>query len=335
VTPLISFLSLRNKKIALITHAGADVDAISATGALALFLSKNNSVQIVVPEHASMGAKSIAKKTGTKYKISPSLEEFDSIIMVDFNSWDMVGNMQSTVKKFKGEKYLLDHHIKSKDKLVEPKNAFIDSKAVASCSIVLDLLTKSKAKITPQMATLLAAGITADSAHFLTAESGTFDAMSFLLKKSGKKFSQILELLRVEKGFSQKVAMLKAAKRSRIFKMGKYIGVISEVGAFESDSAMALIRAGADIAFAGNNENRELKISGRASTRVQREAGFDLAKDVFQPLSGFFRGSGGGHPGAAAFNGANANVEKALMKCLELSKKKVSKAGQVQLKEYT
>lgn len=333
---LIPLNSFKNKKIVLLTHVGADVDAIAAAGALALFLKKQNKVVVGVPDHVSIRAKELAKRTNTVFKVNPSLQGADVLIMVDFNSWDMLGKMAEAVKNFPNQKYLIDHHSKSKDFIAISKNVWIDDTAVASCTLVHRWLKRSKAKIDRHMATLIACGVTADSAHFLIANDSTFELMAEMLRISGKRFSVILGLLNVEKDFSQKIATLKAAKRSRIFKMGDFIAVVAEVGAFESDAANALVKVGADVAFAGNNENRELKISARASQRIVKNAGLDLAKDVFQPLSSFFTGSGGGHSGAAGFNGINANPQQVMLKCIELCRKKLSKSGlKAQLKEYT
>jgi nanoRNase/pAp phosphatase (c-di-AMP/oligoRNAs hydrolase) len=336
VSPLIPLHGFKRKKLCLITHAGADVDAIAATGTLAIFLSKGNSVVIGVPDHISLGAKRLAKALNVKYQINPSLKDFDTLVFVDLNSLDMIGSMASAVEEFSGEKFVIDHHSKGGEQIAQPKNSWIESEAVASCSLIFEFFKKHKLPIDSDMATLLACGITADSAHFLTANSGTFAVMSKLLEISKKRFSEILELLRVERKFSEKIAMIKAAKRSRIFKLGKFILVTAEVGAFESDAAGALIRVGADIAFVGNSENRELKISGRANQKLLRETGLSLARDIFQPLASYFKGSGGGHAGAAGFNGGNADPMAALQKCIELARKKIAmkKAG-VQLKEYT
>ncbi len=333
---LIPLTAFKNKKIVLLTHAGADVDAISAAAVLSLFLSKRNSVKLGVPEHISLAAKILAQKMKIRYSLGPSLQGADTLILVDFNSWDMLGNMGKAVKSFPGKKYLLDHHTKSRDKIVAGKNAWIEEDAVASCSLVYMWLLKSNAGISKKMAMLLAAGITADSAHFLIADANTFTVMSALLQKSGKRFSEIVALLRVERGFSEKIAVLKAAKRSRIFRLGEFIAVTADIGAFEADAATALVKLGADIAFAGNSEGNELKISGRASQSVLKETGIDLARDIFQPLGKFFEGSGGGHSGAAAFNGKGSSVEAALLKCVELSKKAIAKRKPgIQLKEYT
>lgn len=333
---MIPFTSFKNKKIVLITHVGADTDAIASVGALALFLSRKNSVQIAIPEHISANAKSLARKSGVEYSISPSLGKADCIIMVDFNSWEMLGEMGQKVKDFKGEKFLLDHHTKSKQKIAPEKNSWVEEGAVASAMLVYKWFKKSNIPIDKKTASLIAAGITADSANFLIADAETFSVMAEMLKKSGKKFSEIISLLRVERDFSEKIAMLKAAKRSRLFKLGNYIVAISDVGAFEADSATALIKLGADLSFAGDAEKGKIRISGRASQKILKESGIDLAKHVFQPLCNHFKGDGGGHPGAAGFNGEGNEVEKALLKCVSLSHQFLKKNNQkIQLKEYT
>jgi len=331
---LIPLSYFKGKKIVLLTHAGADVDALCSAAALSLFLSRKNNVRVGIPEHISMEAKNIAKRLGVNYSISPKLGKADVLILLDFNSWDMLGEMASAVKAFKGKTFLLDHHAKSRQSIAPSKNTWVEPNAVATCILIYKWLKKSKADFTPKMATLIAAGITTDSAHFFTADSETFLVMSEMLAKAGKKFSEINFLLHVPRDFSEKIAILKAAKRSRIFRLGDFILVMAEVGAFEADAATALVKLGADASFAGKSE-QELKISGRAGRAIQA-AGLNLAKDVFQQLPSHFPGSGGGHKGAAAFNGRPANSQKALLKCIELARKAVAKKKPgLQFKEYT
>jgi nanoRNase/pAp phosphatase (c-di-AMP/oligoRNAs hydrolase) len=333
---LIALSAFRGKKIALLTHVGADVDAIAAAGALSLFLRKKNRVRIGVPEHISLAAKAFAKRTGISYRINPSLDGFDCIILIDFNSWDMLGEMKNAVENFAGEKFLLDHHTKSRDVIVPRANRWIEEDAASSCTLAYKWLRRSNEAFGRKTATLIACGITADSANFLVANAGTFSIMAEMLEKSNRRFSEIIGLLKVERDPSEKIAVLKAAKRSRIFRIGQFIVVAAEVGAFEADAATALVKLGADIAFAGNSEHNTIRVSGRASQGIQSACHLDLAGDIFQPLGRFFDGSGGGHCGAAAFNGKGNDAHPVLLKCVELSKKVVSKRFPgARLKEYT
>jgi len=179
------------------------------------------------------------------------------------------------------------------------------------------------------------AGIVTDSAYFLTANSKTFAIVSEALAKSGKSFSSILSLFKVRQTFDEKIAKLKAAKRARIFLVSDYIVATSDIGAFESDAASILVKIGADIAFAGDSSEGKLRISGRASQKAIKKTGFSLAKHVFQQMPKFFQGSGGGHAGAAGFNGKGKDVKPALAKCVELTKKFFQKKKGCRFKEYT
>lgn len=332
--PLSSF---KGKKILLITHSGADVDAICAAASLFFALQKRNKAKIFVPEHISLPAKAIAKKLRIPYKLvqSPSLNCFDCLFLVDFNDLKMSGSLANEIKRFKSPVFLIDHHQPARKKIASAKNHLVDPKAVASCELVFDWLKKSHVGLDRCMATCIAAGIVTDSAYFLTANSRTFSILAECLKKSGRAFSTILSLFSVKQTFDEKIAKLKAAKRARIFLISNCIAVASDVGAFEAESASALVKIGADIAFVGDAEDGKLRISGRASQRVVKKLGFSLAKHVFQLLPRYFPGSGGGHAGAAGFNGQGNDINAALMKCIALTKRFFKKRNGFRFKEYT
>ena len=318
----------------IITHAGCDVDALASAAALLFTFSKRYNITIGVPDHLNVYAKALAKNLKIPYAINPdSLESFDALILVDLNSFKMLGSMQQSVKEFKKTILLIDHHTKSSDKIT--KNTLIKPRAVASAEIVFDLLKENNAKLLPKAAECIAAGIIADSAGFLIADHETFYIMAETMRIAKKPFSEILALFQVEEDFSEKIAKLKAAKRVRIFKLNDFIIATTSIGCFEADAATALLRLGADIALAGDAENSKLRISGRARAELVRKTGFDLAKDVFEPLEKSFSGSGGGHAGAAAFNGTAESIEPVLQKCVELVQQFFqAKAGSAETKEY-
>ncbi len=323
----------RKKKILVLTHSGADVDAIASAGAIYFALGKSNNVAIGVPEHISLPAKTFAESMRIPYSINPVVSGFDTIIMVDFNSAEMLGSMKHAVLSFSGKKIVIDHHEKPSVQFSGNVSRIIDASAVSCSLLVLEQLKKSSIPITPNIAKCAAAGIIVDSSQFAVADARAFSAMAFCLGKCKSSLPELLSLFRVKKDASQKIAALKAAKRARIFALGDYVGVCSEVGAFEADAAGALVRAGADIAFVGNSENQKLKISARANNFFLKKTGLDLAK-IMQELSKSFDGQGGGHEGAAGFNGKGDFVQ-AGDKCIGIAfdflKKKNPK---VTMKEY-
>ncbi len=184
--------SIKGKKIALITHSGADVDAICAAASLYFSLAKKNKASILVPEHISLPAKSLAKKLKIPYTLTQkqSLKQFDTLFLVDFNDLKMAGVLAPQIKSFKGTLFLIDHHRTTKKKIVPSQNTLADQNAVASCELVFDWLKKSHISLDRRTATCLAAGLVTDSAYFLTANSKTFSMMSSCLKSSEPLFSR-------------------------------------------------------------------------------------------------------------------------------------------------
>lgn len=327
-----SLSSFKGKKIALIPHRGADVDAIASAAVLQLFLKKYSSVEIIVPEHLNQSAKKLSKEFRIRYKISGSLKKFDTLFLLDLNSWKMLGLLASEVKNFLGNVFVIDHHSKTGDNIAPANHTLIEEKAVSLTEMLFKLFKKQKIPLTEKQNALLAAGLIADSAHFIHANAESFEIMHELLKKSSHSYEALLQILFIEKDISEKIAKLKAARRVRIFKLGDFIVATTDVGAFEAEVAQTLIEIGADIAFVASELKKDdsVVISSRASYKVRKKTGFDLAKDVFLLLEELFEGEGGGHPGAAAFNG-KGSMQEMLQKCLELTQKKLG----TEIKEYT
>ncbi|MBN2067726.1 MAG: DHH family phosphoesterase [Candidatus Diapherotrites archaeon] len=321
----------------IVTHSGCDLDAIAAAAALYFSLSKRSQVKILVPDHIAKPAKAFASKMHIPYSMNlgSNFSSFDCLLIVDFNSLEMAGSAAKAIRQFNGKIFLIDHHRKANERIGKNVAAFIDQDAVASCELVFRLLQRSGSPLGRREATCIAAGIVADSAYFLTANSSTFSIMAEALEKSGKSFSELLSLFSIPKSFDQKIAALKAAKRSRIFRLGKYVVATSDVGAFEADAASTLVKIGADIAFVGDSEEGKLRVSGRASQAVLKSARFDLARHVFQLLPKQFPGSGGGHAGAAGFNGQGNDINAALMQCVSLTKQFFRGKKGFFFKEYT
>jgi len=335
-----SFLSsLKGKNIAIIVHSGADIDAISSAAALYFSLNKKFNPKIIVPGHASTAARILAKNLQIPFQtaVSPqNLEEFNGIIIVDLNSSDMLGVLSRNVLDFKKPILLIDHHKKSNQFLIKSSLALIKENAISSAEIVLEELKESKLNLAPKIYSLLACGIIADSSDFASGSKECFSAIAECLRHSTLSFSQIKELFDIREEISEKIALIKSAQRAKIFGVGELVIVTTEIGAFEAGSATFLVKAGADIVFAGNSEKGEMRISARASSFALSSAGIDLAKDILSKLAEKLKGSSGGHSAAAAFNGKEGNINQALEECVALTfeflKKKNPKA---EIKEYS
>ena len=282
-----------------------------------------------------MNAKALAEKLNVPYQINPPFKDFDAIVCLDFNKSSMIGSKQNDFLAFEGEKFLIDHYVEDEEKILSKNNSFTSTKAVSATELVYELLKKSKQKIPKESYACIGAGIITDSSSFLIADHKTFGIMSEVMEKDNIPYSYLIDLIKVRKDFSEKIASLKAAKRARIFKFNDVIIAISDVGSFEAESASALIRLGADVAFCGFSEKNLIRISARVNNAWRQKTKFDLAKDVLNNLGKHFPGKGGGHAGAAGFNGSGDDVSKHLEKCVELTKDFLAKKEKGNLKEYT
>ncbi len=103
--------TLSSKKVIILTHAGADVDAFASAAIFSLFLGKNS--KIGIPDHINLNAKALAENTNTQFEINPDISDFDAIIIVDLNSYEMLGSLKKSVMDYKKPIYVFDHHEKS------------------------------------------------------------------------------------------------------------------------------------------------------------------------------------------------------------------------------
>src|SRR3989339_861344 len=315
--PLKSFSPLYGRRILILTHAGCDVDALSSAAAIHFSLKGKARTIIGIPEHMNNSSAAFAKNLKLPFTVNPSLDGFDALLCVDFGRAVMAGSYGDKLDSFRGEKFLIDHHSARQD-IAPQKNALVKSNAISTTEIVHDLLKASKVKIQSRAYLCIAAGIISDSSSFMVADHETFSIMAEVMRGAKASYAQIVSLFSVERDLSEKVACLKACRRCRIFRSGDAVVAVADIGAFEADAAGALVRVGAAIAFCGYSDKGSVRVSGRLNNAWAKRNGIGLAKDVFAPLAKELGGEGGGHAGAAGYNGKGESVEPALLKCVGL-----------------
>ncbi|VVC00013.1 DHH family protein [uncultured archaeon] len=342
--PLKSLAPLFKKRVLLLTHSGCDVDSLGSAAAIHFSLKGKSTTAIGVPEHINTSAKALAQKLEIPYEINPSLDGYDAVVCLDFNELGMLGPLREGFLAFSGEKFLVDHHEEKGVKngnageketaLAPEKNSLVHTKAVSTTEIVYGLLKASKIKPPKKALAAIACGIITDSSSFLIADHETFAIMSEVMRNAAMPYREIASLFRLDPDLSQKVAQLKSARRCRIFRAGDSIVALADVSAFEADAASTLVRIGADVAFCGDADGGRTRVSARANSNWVAKTRFDLTKHVFGKLGEFFPGSGGGHAGAAAFNGKGKDIWPVLLKCAELANEFLCSEKQGELKEY-
>ena len=327
--------SLKGKKILVLTHKGADVDAMSASSILYLLFKKSNFVEIAVPEHLNKTAEKLAEQMEIPFTMKPDFSMFDTLLIADLNSYSMLGNLAREARDFKGKKFLFDHHTKSGESIEADYCECVES-AASTTEVLWNEMKKHSIKPNEKIALLTACGLITDSAGFSFVSRDSFKVMAEALELTEKNFRDIRELFSVEVEFSERLARLKAARKSRLYRIGDFVVVTSEIGAFESQSASALVGIAADAAFVAMKSKGIVRVSGRARFKFVEVFGLDLARDIFQPLNEFFEGEGGGHVTAAAFTGKAKSGQVVLDKCMDLLLEKLHEKKQrgLEFKEY-
>lgn len=302
--------NLEGKKVLLLMHHNADVDALASAWALKNYLSGKNTVTIAACESLAKQTKKMLSEIKEEISIDPDCGEYDFVIVVDTSSSEQI----KTAKNVKID-LLVDHHDKGD---LKAETELIDKNAKATSCIIYRILRKLNHDFTETEKKFLIAGIVSDTAHLRFADRNVFKIISELL--DSLSFGEILNLLAVEEDSSDRIATLKAAKRMEIYKLNDLIVVFSKLGSHEAIAARNLVKLGADIAIVMTKKDNELRISSRGRERILSK-GVNLA-EIFEKVGEFIEGSGGGHDLAGSANGKikpYENLKKFVLR--ELSKK--------------
>lgn len=317
----------------MLCHENADVDAMASALALFFSLPKKFHPTVGIPTHANQSAEQLsnsllkkgwrkkgsAKTLGVRLSKEPDLSKFDAIIILDFNSPLRAGPLQKALSASKKPLLVLDHHAKTKDSF-RTRFFLSDPTAFSTASLVLEQLEKSGFLIPKKAWLSLAAGMVSDSVDLSLANSALLQTVSNCLSKTNSTVQEIRQLYAVPEDFSERVAKLKGLHRVRLFEVNGFLVALSHVSFFESQIAMALLAAGADLAFVAVMEKKSdvCQMSCRADFTILKKTRLDLAKDICVKLPLVFGGQGNGHAGAAGFAAFHAQPERVLLTSVEL-----------------
>jgi hypothetical protein len=183
----------------------------------------------------------------------------------------------------------------------------------STAELVFGIYEKAGVHIDADLAFALLLAMVTDTGHFRYASADAFEVAARILKQGGIQFSSVLDFLsQVPTDLSCRIAMLKAASRMTLVREGDRLIVTTKVSSFGAQSAASLVSLGADVAFAGSELDREVRVSGR----VKRGVDLDLAV-LLNDVGKQYGGSGGGHAAAAglviAFGSGIPSVNWALL----------------------
>ncbi|MCE8423536.1 MAG: hypothetical protein J5U16_06345, partial [Candidatus Methanoperedens sp.] len=132
------------------------------------------------------------------------------------------------------------------------------------------------------------------------------------------EYSEVMDVLSsLPQEVSMRIAFLKAAQRIAIERLDDWIIVTSQVSSFGGAAATNLIQIGADVAFVASKDGDLVKVSARAR-KYAINAGVNLAK-LMEEISAQFKGTGGGHEGAAGMD-VYGDADDILLRCVEYVK---------------
>jgi nanoRNase/pAp phosphatase (c-di-AMP/oligoRNAs hydrolase) len=252
---------------------------------------------------------------------NPPLEEADAIVLLDTNTVQQLGDWAKRVISSKSPIIVVDHHASHPETERLAALSVSDENASSTCEIIYRFFMDMNVRFTENEAKALFLGITFDTRHFILANSTTLKIVADLID-AGVNAREALALLSLPMEESERIARLKASKRVKLFKVGRWIVAFSHVGAYQASAARALISLGAHVAIVAGQKNEKLRISMRATEDFHRATGFHLGRELAKPLGEYVQGMGGGHAVSAGVNGVG-DLEACLERCIRLLKEKL------------
>jgi nanoRNase/pAp phosphatase (c-di-AMP/oligoRNAs hydrolase) len=288
--------------ILFLCHKNADPDSLGSAYALQRAFGGH----IGVFDSTSTMASMLAERLKVEVLIAPVLSSYDLVVAVDTST------LVQTGYKSLGKCAVIDHH--TPGDLAETCELAFARIGSSTAELVYGLYKANGLAIDHNVAFVLVLAMITDTGHFRFAGAETIEIVGRILAEGGIKYADVADFLgQVPVDLSCRIAILKAASRITLHRVGDYLIVESRVSSFASQAATSLINLGADVAFVGSEKDRERRISGR----VRRGVDLDLAR-LLQEVGKKFGGSGGGHAGAAGVV-ITGDLDKALEECIDMA----------------
>ncbi|MCE8424625.1 MAG: DHH family phosphoesterase [Candidatus Methanoperedens sp.] len=291
--------------ILYLCHRNADSDALGSAFALKEAIGGT----IGVIGGCDRVASTLARQLNIEYVTDPK-DNFDLVVVVDTSTLAQLNGFQ--LKNYA----VIDHHTTT---LLNEHALFcLRRNRSSTAEIVIEVLNSMGAPVMRRAAFALIAGIITDTGNFKHARAESFRAMAELMELSGIEYSEVMDVLSsLPQEVSMRIAFLKAAQRIAIERLDDWIIVTSQVSSFGGAAATNLIQIGADVAFVASKDGDLVKVSARAR-KYAINAGVNLAK-LMEEISAQFKGTGGGHEGAAGMD-VYGDADDILLRCVEYVK---------------
>jgi len=304
------FSDERPTSVTILTHRGADVDALASSHAMReITLRMLPSTAVSIHSLGQLPGKSMGLVSFLGLEVSndePLIPDDSWIMLLDTGGWSTTG-LDIAVLKGAKRRILIDHH-----PLVDASlyDIVVQRPYTSTSEIMLEIFDETGCDLDERTATALLAGIITDTAGLREANDDTLRHLCQLGSK-GARISKAWEIISREETRDEMIAKLKAAQRMKVLKLGEVVAVLTEVGSYHSSVASSLVRLGADLAVVFSKEGQGSKASLRASRRFTELSSVSLG-DLSSDLAKELGGQGGGHVRASALS-STKSVEESLV----------------------
>ncbi|MFP4005458.1 MAG: DHH family phosphoesterase [Candidatus Hadarchaeia archaeon] len=297
LTELLKRKGEKGRNILVTAHPHADPDAVGSVLALADLLEYLGAeVAVGIPQGLSKVTRNVLDYLDMEITLDPEVEA-ECVIILDTSSLGQLEELGNRIKDSGAEIIFIDHHRPERRTKDVADVLYTREEATSATELVIGLAEDLEYEFGAKLSELMLTGVISDTGHFKFANGDTFSSVCKLIRW-GAKYRRSLEALKTPEDPSRRIALLKAAKRTELYKRHGIWIALSEVGAYESDAASMLVGIGADISVVANEEEDEVRASARSKSGLASETGLHLGK-LFSELSEKFSGNGGGHAGAA------------------------------------
>jgi len=285
------------KKVSILTHVGADPDAICSAFALRHLVRElvGSDAGVITPERVSSAAKAILQKLAIVLS-EPELGGSDLIVIVDTPSLAMLGQYATLIRSSGAPIAQIDHHYPNPSMGGVAAIRLLDEEAPSTTEIIYSLYKMAGVGISEDMAQILLTGIVAESGR-LSRLRGTSLSNMYELSQRGGDVEKALADLQGHLSLDERVARLKSAQRLCLVKVEDVLIAVSHVGSYHASAARSLLALGADIVATLSKGKEGLKITVRANENYISRTGIHIGRDICTPLGEILGGEGSGHGG--------------------------------------
>lgn len=292
--------------ILFLCHRNADPDAVGSAYTLAEAVGG----VVGLVDGCNRVGKMLINALEINVVVNPDPSNYDFTVVVDTST-------QAQLNDIKLTKYaVVDHH--STCSIKDGAEFYIHRCVSSTAEIVFEIIKSMGAPVMRKPAMSLITGIITDTGNFKYASPQSFRTLAEIIETSGVEYGEVVDILAsTPQDISMRIAILKAAMRAQIQRVGEHIIATSTISSFGGTAAGMLTHIGADVSFVGADKEGVIRISGRAR-RTAIDDGVNLGQ-IMQEVSKVYGGTGGGHDGAAGLDVEGGDIQAILKSCMDVS----------------